>query len=151
LYQCAINPKNQEVGLIERYGSGIRRIINICKNHGIIEPVFEEKPNGFMVTVFKKNLKETDVPENDSDRVTDRDPDKVPDRVPDRVPEHLTENHRALLNLIAQDSTVSMSQMSEHIGISKRKVLDNINKLKAMGIVIRVGKKKGGHWQIIDK
>jgi predicted transcriptional regulator len=74
-----------------------------------------------MVTVFKKKLKETDVPENDSDR--------VPDKVPDRVPEHLTENQRALLNLIAQDSTVSISQMSEHIGISKRKVLDNINKL----------------------
>jgi predicted HTH transcriptional regulator len=126
-------------------------MINICKDHGIIEPVFEEKPNGFMVTVFKKKLRETDVPENDSDRVTDRVPDKVPDKAPDRVPEHLTENQRALLNLIAQDSTVSMSQMSEHIGISKRKVLDNINKLKAMGIVIRVGKKKGGHWKIIKK
>jgi hypothetical protein len=24
-------------------------------------------------------------------------------------------------------------------------------KLKAMGIVIRVGKKKSGHWKIIDK
>jgi predicted HTH transcriptional regulator len=126
-------------------------MINICKDHGIIKPVFEEKPNGFMVTVFKKKLKETDVPENDSDRVTDRVPDKVPDKGPDRVPEHLTDNQRALLNLIAQDSTVSMSQMSEHIGISKRKVLDNINKLKAMGIVIRVGKKKGGHWKIIKK
>jgi predicted HTH transcriptional regulator len=134
-------------------------MINICKDHGIIEPVFEEKPNGFIVTVFKKKLKETDVPENDSDRVTDKDPDRVPDRVPDRdpdrvpdrVPEHLTENQRALLNLIAQDSTVSMSQMSEHIGISKRKVLDNINKLKAMGIVLRVGKKKSGHWKIIKK
>jgi len=76
-------------------------MINICKDHGIIEPVFEEKPNGFIVTVFKKKLKETDVPENDSDRVTDKDPDRVPDRVPDRdpdrvpdrVPEHLTGFH----------------------------------------------------------
>jgi predicted HTH transcriptional regulator len=76
---------------------------------------------------------------------------KDTDRVPDRVTEHLTENQQALLNLIAQDSTVSMLQMSEHIGISKRKVLDNINKLKAMGIIIRSGSKKGGHWQIIDK
>ncbi len=51
-------PKKQEVGLIERYGSGIRRVINICKDHGIIEPAFEEKPNGFMVTNFKEELKE---------------------------------------------------------------------------------------------
>ena len=129
----------KEVGLIERYGSGIRRIVNICKDHGIIEPVFEEKPNGFMVTIFKKKAKETVVP------------DRVPDKVPDRVPEHLTENQQAILNLIAQDPNVSMSQMAEDIGISKRKVLDNINKLKALGIVARLGAKKGGHWQIIQK
>ncbi len=44
-----------------------------------------------------------------------------------------------------------MLQIAEQIGISKRKVLDNINKLKAMGIVIRSGSKKGGHWKIIEK
>ncbi len=49
--------------MIEHYGYGIRHIINICKNYGIIEPVFEEKPKGFMVTVSKEKLKETDAPE----------------------------------------------------------------------------------------
>ena len=88
-----------------------------------------------MVAIFKEKLKEAD----------------VTDRVPDKVPEHLTENQRAILNLILQNPGVSMLQMAEQIGISKRKVLDNINKLKAMGIVIRPGEKKGGHWKIIEK
>jgi hypothetical protein len=32
-------------------------MINICKDHGIIEPVYEENPNGFMVTNFKEDGK----------------------------------------------------------------------------------------------
>ncbi len=43
-----------------------------------------------------------------------------------------------------------MLQIAEQIGISKRKVLDNINKLKAMGIVSLSGTKKGGCWEIIQ-
>jgi len=45
---------------------------------------------------------------------------------------------------------ISMSQIAENIGISKRKVLDNINKLKAKGVIIRQGKAKGGYWKIIQ-
>ncbi len=125
----------KEVGLIERYGSGIRRIINICKNHGIIEPVFEEKPNGFMVTVFKKNLKETDVPENDSDRVTDR----------------VTENQRIILNNIIKEPGISTNELAKLVGISQRKIKENIARLKEIGILKRIGPAKGGHWEIIEK
>jgi predicted HTH transcriptional regulator len=35
------------IGLIERYDSGIRRIINICSDYGVKQSVFEEVFNGF--------------------------------------------------------------------------------------------------------
>ena len=44
----------KECGLIERYGSGIKRIKNACAQHGISEPVFEEFQHGFSVTIYKK-------------------------------------------------------------------------------------------------
>jgi ATP-dependent DNA helicase RecG len=47
----------KEVGLIERYGSGIKRILNICDNYGIIPPKFEEVFSGFRVTLFKEKTK----------------------------------------------------------------------------------------------
>ncbi|TXH52946.1 MAG: AAA family ATPase [Bacteroidia bacterium] len=50
----------KEIGWIERYGSGIMRIQNICKDYGVIEPVFEEFNNGFRVVVYNKKLKVTD-------------------------------------------------------------------------------------------
>ncbi len=43
----------KEVGIIERYGSGIARIKKECQHHAIKEPVFEEFQHGFRVTLFK--------------------------------------------------------------------------------------------------
>ncbi|MBI5039389.1 MAG: hypothetical protein HZC13_06495 [Nitrospirae bacterium] len=54
----ARNKKVAEVfkaaGMIEKYGSGIRRILNAFKAYGLPAPEFREMSGGFMVTVFKK-------------------------------------------------------------------------------------------------
>lgn len=46
-----------ELGLIEQWGSGVRRIIEECKEHGLPEPIFEEIGMRFRVTFF--TLKKT--------------------------------------------------------------------------------------------
>ena len=43
-----------------------------------------------------------------------------------------------------------MTELSEIIGISKRKILDNINKLKQKELLERVGKNKTGYWRLIN-
>lgn len=44
-----------DIELIERYGSGIQRIISACEKAGLPTPVFEEKFGGFLV-VFNKDI-----------------------------------------------------------------------------------------------
>lgn len=44
-----------ETAIIERYGSGIQRIIKACAEAGLPEPAFEEKFGGFLV-VFNKDI-----------------------------------------------------------------------------------------------
>ena len=44
-----------DVELIEKYGSGVERIINACKKAGLPIPVFEEKFGGFLV-IFNKDI-----------------------------------------------------------------------------------------------
>jgi predicted HTH transcriptional regulator len=41
-----------KLGLIERWGSGIKRIIENCNAAGFSEPVFEELGTNFRVTIF---------------------------------------------------------------------------------------------------
>ena len=48
----------KEAGIIERYGSGIRRILSICNDCGIVPPRIEEVFNGFRVILFKEKISE---------------------------------------------------------------------------------------------
>ncbi|MCB0511604.1 MAG: hypothetical protein KDC60_02885 [Bacteroidetes bacterium] len=48
-------------GWIERYGSGVLRIQNICEDYGVVEPVFEELTNGFRVIIYSGKQNVTDV------------------------------------------------------------------------------------------
>jgi len=54
-----------------------------------------------------------------------------------------------ILDLIRENSTVSASQMGENIGISKRAILKQIEKLKHSGRLRRTGSPKTGHWEIL--
>ena len=44
----------KEIGIIEKYGSGIKRIFTICKNYEIVRPKIEIAPNGFELILFKE-------------------------------------------------------------------------------------------------
>jgi ATP-dependent DNA helicase RecG len=42
----------KDLGLIEKYGSGIRRVLDLCKAQGLPAPLFEDTPQGFVATLF---------------------------------------------------------------------------------------------------
>lgn len=44
----------KEIGLIERYGSGIMRVRKICRDYGIKDPSFKEVSQGFQVVLYKE-------------------------------------------------------------------------------------------------
>jgi len=46
---------------------------------------------------------------------------------------------------------VSARELSILVGISSRKIEENIVKLKKKGLLKRVGPDKGGYWEIIKK
>lgn len=42
-----------------------------------------------------------------------------------------------------------ITELARQIGISKRKILDNINKLKEQNLLRRVGENKTGYWEVL--
>jgi ATP-dependent DNA helicase RecG len=54
-----------------------------------------------------------------------------------------------ILDLINQDNTISTERIGEVLGISKRAVLKQIDKLKNQGRLCRIGPAKGGHWEVL--
>jgi len=133
----------KEIGIIERYGSGIIRVRKICNEYGIKEPDFNEISNGFQVILYNEQI-------IDPGNVPDRVPYQVPDQVPDRVPDILTDNQKSIIEFILQNNKISMNELSIKVGISKRKILDNINKLREMNLLDRDGNNKKGFWIVFD-
>jgi ATP-dependent DNA helicase RecG len=72
-------------------------------------------------------------------------------KVGDRVGEKLTDNQEKILEIIIRDPLISANKISDEIGISSRKVEENIKKLKEKGIIKRIGPAKGGHWEVIKR
>ena len=117
----------KEAGLTERYGSGINRILNICKNHGIVPPVFEEIFNGFRVILYKKKA---NVTEDVTVNVTVK-----------RV--------EALLEIIRKNPSVTVNEMARRMKVNRRTILRDLERLKLEGKISRTGSDKYGYWDLI--
>jgi fido (protein-threonine AMPylation protein)/biotin operon repressor len=60
----------------------------------------------------------------------------------------VSELQHSVLNIISQNQRISMIKIAAQIGISRRTVENNVKKLKALGILTRIGADKNGRWQI---
>jgi len=67
----------------------------------------------------------------------------------EKVTEKVTENQGRILGAIEKDNCVTAKKLSVIIGISERKIKENIKKLKQKGLLERVGPDKGGYWKIM--
>ena len=75
--------------------------------------------------------------------------DNVTDKVTNRVPNKATNNQKIILENINQNNRISINELALKVGISTRKVKENIHKLKVLGKLKRIGPTKGGHWEVI--
>lgn len=71
-------------------------------------------------------------------------------KVGEKVGEKISLNQRRILELIKSGPFISANELAGKIGISSRKTEENISKLKAKGLLKRVGSDKGGHWEVVE-
>jgi len=118
---------------MEKAGTGIKRITNACVDNE--NKVHFEFSDSFWLTIHSNK------------KVSDR----VVEKVVEKVVENLSENQKQIIELVGGDNYITAYEIGKSIGISQRKVQENMAKLKEIGILKRIGPAKGGHWQIIDK
>jgi len=71
-------------------------------------------------------------------------------KVGNKVGNILTENQLKMIENIENNPKISAAKLSDIVGISKRKIEENLAKLKELNILQRIGGTRG-HWEIIDK
>ena len=134
---------------IERMGTGIQEIIKNCIEYGLPEPDFK-MTDTFVTTIYrKKGIAFEKVGGTFNDQVSDEGISVI-DMEQEKVTEKVTENQIKILTCIEQNASITSVELSLKLGISDRKVKENIKKLKLMGKLKRIGPDKGGYWEVVS-
>ncbi len=132
----------KNIGVIEKYGSGIQRIINLFKSENQPIPTFCNISEGFMVTAYSK---------------TDQNPTRTrPENVVENVPvnvvvnvvENVVENQSKIIGFLKENNTFSAKVLANKMDMTERTIQRYLKTLVDNGKIQRIGPPKGGHWQI---
>ena len=132
---------------IESWGSGIKRIYNICKDNGV-KVEFKILKSGFVVVFYRPEVDDEIVT---SDAISDvAITDNLTDNFTDNLTDNFTVTQKKIIQAVEKDPKITQKKLSEIIGISSRSIAENISKLKESGILKRIGSDRKGHWEIVN-
>ncbi len=69
---------------------------------------------------------------------------KLSTKTEPEVAENLSENQKLIIELVVENNFITANEIAKEIGISHRKVQENMAKLKEMGILKRIDPRQGG-------
>lgn len=110
-----------KLGVIEAFGTGFLRMESDCLQAGVPKPTYTEVHDAFVVTFTFATPQNT--PQNEGRR-------------------------EQLVALIRDNPDITQSQMASALGIRRDTVKEHIERLKAEGILSRVGSDRKGKWII---
>lgn len=145
----------KEANIIEKYGSGIKRILDGFSEHGLPVPKFEEIGSGFRVTAFKETAAYR------SDRLNDRI-SQVSDRINDRIKNHTPkyngvdavktlQKEKMIVQKIKENPSITAEELAKILDINERNTRRYLAKLKEKGKIERIGSRKNGLWHVIEE
>jgi ATP-dependent DNA helicase RecG len=128
----------QRMDLVEKAGTGIKRMQKAMKEYKLPSMKIDAKEHWFTV-------------------VFDRPKDSYEDRVYEgkSTPQKSSlkssqKSSQKILLLIKENSSITIEELSNHIGISDRAVKKHLASLKKKGLLRRIGPDKGGHWEVTE-
>ena len=146
------------LGLMERRGSGMRKIIDAYKQYEHLTtyhaPEFNSNSSEFHVTLWNLNY----VEEEESEFLKEKKEFlKGPDEFLKGKKEFLKDEKeflkvkRMIYKMVSTNPQITVAKMSVTIGVSDRQVRKYIKKMTDLNLIIREGGRKNGSWKIIDK
>ena len=145
----AIANSFSQMGLVEAWGSGIKRIFNAAKEYGLLEPKFQEFDNMFRVELFRSSLPMT--LENKSiGETSEKHRRNIGEASEKQETVDFNSTQLEILKLLMENNRLSAVKLAEKIGVASRNIENNIKKLKELDILVRHGSPKNGYWEVID-
>lgn len=129
-----------ELGEIEKYGSGVTRVLQMFREAGNPELKIEATGTGVKVTAFALGVK-----------TTDGVPDKVPDKVPNKMPDKtgLSNAENKVFEAVKENNGCGVKDVMSKTGFSDRHARNNLASLIEKKLIERRGSKKTGGYFVV--
>ena len=124
----------RELGLMEEWGSGYKRVVNACSAGGYPEPEWAELGAAIRVVFYPHR----ETVENESI--------DVPVNVPANVP--VNDRQKWFLKQTGKGIRISGSDLAKHWNISKKTAKRDIADLKQKGLIEFLGAPKNGYYRL---
>ena len=138
-----------QMGLVEAWGSGIKRILNAAKEYGLLEPKFQEFNNIFRVELFRDSLPMT-LENKNIGETSEKHRRSIGEASEKQETVDFNSTQLEILKLLMENNRLSAVKLAEKIGVASRNIENNIKKLKELDILVRHGSPKNGYWEVID-
>ena len=137
------------LGFVNRYSRGIQAVQDELKESGNGEAEFNlNLGTAFLVieqlSIYSKTEKGYGI--NQTDKKTDQKNDAAHQNSSQKSDQ---KSDQKIIELIAQNSHITIHKLSEKLGLSVSGVKKIINKLKESEKIRRIGADKGGHWEVM--
>lgn len=117
-------------GYIDAWGRGTIKIINSCKEAGLLEPEMVEKNGGVSMTLFVRSSPSYDGKTSGKRR------------------ESVGKTSSEILKFCMEKYEITIPELAIKIGVTERSIERNIQKLQQEGVLRRIGGRKEGRWKV---
>ena len=130
------------MGFIENWGRGYEKIRNAFEEAHLQVPTFEQVRGGIMATIQREVFQKVQ-----SGQITTGS--TTPKTTPKTTLKTTLKTTQKIIELIRQDSKITIDQMAMELGLTRDGINYNIKKLKKDGRLRRIKDDNGEHWDII--
>ena len=149
LRNCAIASVFAYVNIIEKWGSGIPRIMNEIREYGLQEPEFIIFENDFRVNIYRKNYNTTQSTQGSTQNRINTTQDISKKEKLDV--KNLTETDKTIINTIINNPEMSQKQIADNLNWTVNKVKYYMKKFKQKNILKYEGTSQNGKWEIQEE
>lgn len=137
------------VNIIEKWGSGIPRIMSELAEYGLEEPEFITFENDFRINIYRKSYNtaqstqgSTQGKTNTTQAVSEKEKLDI---------KNLTETDKTIINTIINNPEMSQKQIADNLNWTVNKVKYYMKKFKQKNILKYEGTSQNGKWEIQEE
>ena len=127
--------------IIEKWGTGIPRILRECKEYGLKKPELIDFDGDFRVNMYRREEKSK----------TTQTTTQTTTQITTQTTIKLTKNDYEILQVIQNNPALSQKEIAMELGWTVDRVKYYLNKMKKQEAIRRIGSSHKGYWELLIK